>query len=110
MRYVCVLLLILTATLFALAQEKSPPPRTENVIVVTLDGFRWQELFRGADEALMDKKSGGVRDVEGLKSRYGRATPEERRAALLPFFWGTLAKQGQVFGDRSERSVSRLTN
>ena len=52
---------------------------TENVIVVTLDGFRWQELFHGADESLLDKGPGGVRDVDGLKNRYWRASPEERR-------------------------------
>src|SRR5262245_25071876 len=38
-------------------------PKTRNVIVVTLDGFRWQEFFHGADEVLIDKKLGGVPDV-----------------------------------------------
>src|SRR4051794_5594074 len=78
--------------------EKS---RAENVIVVTLDGFRWQEFFAGADETLLDKKAGGVRDLDGLKQRYWRPTAEERRAALLPFIWTGFAKEGQIFGDRS---------
>src|SRR5262245_59332230 len=84
--------------------------RTENVVIVTLDGFRWQELFGGADETLLDKKAGGVRAVDDLKNRYWRATAEERRLALMPFFWNTLAKEGQVFGDRSRKAPARLTN
>jgi hypothetical protein len=27
---------------------------TENVVIVTLDGMRWQEVFKGVDEALMN--------------------------------------------------------
>src|SRR5436853_434254 len=76
-----------------------PPRRTENVIIVTLDGFRWQEVFGGADETLLDARSGGVRDVAGLKRRFWRPTAAQRRTALLPFFWNTVAKEGQVFGD-----------
>src|SRR5580700_9229219 len=91
----------------AIAQEK---PRTENVIVVTLDGFRFQEFFGGADETLLNKQFGGVKDIEGLKQRYWRKTAEERRSALLPFFWGTIAKDGQIFGDRSRKATTRLTN
>ncbi len=85
-------------------------PRTENVIVVTLDGYRWQEFFSGADDTLMNKQFGGVRDLDGLKKRYIRASPEERRAAVLPFFWNTIAKEGQIFGDRSHKATTRLTN
>ena len=32
------------------AQQKS---KTENVILITLDGFRWQEVFTGADSSFM---------------------------------------------------------
>jgi len=86
------------------------PRRTENVIIVTLDGFRWQEVFGGADETLLDAKSGGVRDVESLKRRFWRATASERRTALLPFFWNTIAKHGQVFGDPAKHAAAKLTN
>jgi hypothetical protein len=75
-----------------------------------LDGFRWQELFTGADETLLDEKLGGVRDLAGLQRRYWRASAEERREALLPFFWGTIARQGQVFGDPTRQAPVKLTN
>jgi hypothetical protein len=87
-----------------------PARKTENVLVVTLDGFRWQELFGGADESLMNSKSGGVRDLAGLQRRYGRKTAIARREALMPFFWGTIAKQGQVFGNPARKAPARSTN
>lgn len=90
------------------AQEK--PHRTENVIVITWDGFRWQEMFSGADETLMDSKSGGVKDVPALKKQFWRPTATERRAALLPFIWGTLVKEGQLFGDPASKSLCKSTN
>src|SRR5207248_3261970 len=30
--------------------------------------------------------------------------------ALLPFVWGTIAKQGQIFGDPTAKSTARITN
>lgn len=84
--------------------------KAENVLVVTLDGFRWQELFSGADETLMEAKSGGVKDVPGLKTRYWRDTATARREVLMPFFWGTIAKHGQVFGNPARKAAARITN
>ena len=49
-------------------------------------------------------------DVAALGRRFGQGSPEARRAALLPFVWGTVAHQGQVFGDRSRGAATRLTN
>ena len=72
----------------------SPPKRAENVIVVTLDGFRHQEFFAGADESLIDAKAGGVPDAGGLKRRFWRETAEARRECLLPFLWGTRRQGG----------------
>ena len=113
MRSACSLLvstLLLIAASSVSAGAKQAAPRTENVIVVTLDGFRWQEFFGGADDALLNKQFGGVKDLDGLKKRYWRDTAEERRAVLLPFFWNTIAKDGQIFGDRAKKAPTRLTN
>lgn len=108
---VCRLVLLLACLVAAVpVQAGEKKPRTENVIVVTLDGFRWQEFFAGADDALLNKQFGGVKDLDGLKKRYVRATPEERRAAVLPFFWTTIAKEGQIFGDRSKKAATKMTN
>jgi Metalloenzyme superfamily len=92
------------------ATADEPARCTENVIIVTLDGFRWQELFTGADETLLDGKFGGARDPKALKERFWRPTPIERREALMPFFWGTIAREGQVFGDPARNAAAKLTN
>ena len=102
-------LMVLSVLLMVLA----PPVRAagdERVVLVTIDGLRWQELFGGAVEGLMDARAGGVRDLEGLKRRYLRDTPEARREALMPFFWNTIAKQGQVFGDPSRGARATILN
>ena len=103
----CVALLACVAAP-AVAQEASR--RDQNVVLVTLDGLRWQEVFGGAQEKLLDDRAGGVRDLPGLRQRYWRDTPEARREALLPFFWTVVAKKGQVFGDPSRNAPARLTN
>lgn len=87
---------ILFQSIFPFAQRK-----TENVIVVTLDGFRWQEVFGGADDSLINNKL-YVRDTAFLKNEYWAGTAEERRKKLLPFFWNTIQSQGQLYGNRRE--------
>ena len=59
---------------------------------------------------LLTKDAGGVSDAAPLERRFGAVTPEERRQKLMPFFWTTVARDGQIFGDPSRESVARLTN
>lgn len=92
------------------AQNLHQSHQTENVLLVTFDGLRWQELFGGADEALISDETGNVGDPESLRERFWRDTAEQRRQALLPFFWSEIATQGQVFGDPKSDSVVRVTN
>ncbi len=84
-------------------------PTGRNVIYITWDGFRWQELFGGAQEILIAKDA-GVADVEGVKRRYWRETDVERREVLLPFVWKTIATKGQIFGDPSKNAAAKLEN
>jgi hypothetical protein len=80
------------------------------VIFVMTDGFRWEEMFRGANASLMNKKNGKVADAVALKAAYWRGTPEARREALLPFVWTVMAKRGQIFGNRDKGSDAYVTN
>ncbi|TXT21764.1 MAG: hypothetical protein FD138_3982 [Planctomycetota bacterium] len=75
-------------------EAKAPARKGKNVVYITWDGFRWQELFGGAQETLIAKDA-GVADIEGVKARYWRESEAERREVLLPFVWKTIAKQGQ---------------
>ena len=88
-------------------------PRTRNVVLITLDGLRIRELFGGMDPLLAGKraqKKSGIYDLERARRRFWRETPEERRAALLPYFWGTLASQGIVLGDKEKGSSVQPLN
>lgn len=79
------------------------------VILITLDGLRWQELFTGADPLLVANKE-YVGDTTGLKELFWRESAEERRRALMPFFWSEVAKMGQLHGNRKLGSTVDLTN
>jgi hypothetical protein len=85
--------------------------KTENVVLIVSDGLRWQEVFTGADPRLISDKTGGnwVSEAE-LRKRYWREDADERRALLFPFLWGTVAKQGQIFGNRLKGSDAHVTN
>jgi len=86
------------------------PTRTQNVVLVMIDGLRWQEVFRGADEKNMTKELGTITDAAPFKDRFIKATPAESRAALLPFLWGTVAKQGIIIGNRDKGSECDVAN
>jgi hypothetical protein len=103
---------------FRLAPEIAASPQTSavkpvrNVLVVTMDGMRWQEVFAGMSSDLLTQKEGGVSDATKVKieTRFGGATPEARREKLMPFFWTVVGKNGQIFGDPSKGSDARVTN
>jgi len=80
-------------------------PRTRNVVLVTLDGLRIQEMFGGMDEVVSRKeKTSWIYDLERARRLYWRDSPEERRLALWPNFWGRLAPLGIVLGDKDKGS------
>jgi len=85
-------------------------PKTQNVFLIISDGFRWQEVFNGASAGLMNKQNGGVADTNSLSAEFWRGSIEERRAALLPFFWTEIAAKGQLFGNQAKGSVVAVTN
>lgn len=86
-------------------------PRTENVILVTLDGVRIEELFGGMDPAIAaSTPEDSYVDIDIARDRYWRDTPAERRMALMPFFWGTLVPNGVVLGNPERGSRVQVGN
>jgi hypothetical protein len=83
---------------------------TSNVFLITVDGLRWQEVFRGAELALLNPTNGGIPNTNRVFTDFWRDTPEQRREALLPFFWTAIARSGQLYGNTNAGSVARLTN
>ncbi len=84
----------------------APAPAPPHVRLVTLDGLRWQEAFGGADSLVVWSRA----DSADVALRWWRPTREERRAALLPFLWGEVARRGQLLGDRAAGGGVRVTN
>jgi hypothetical protein len=84
--------------------------KTENVVVIVTDGLRWQEVFRGAEAALLSEKAGGVEDVAATRSAFWRDTPAERRRALLPFLWTVVEREGQIYGNADAGSAAQVRN
>ncbi len=95
--------------LIFIAGQAAAQQKTENVFIITTDGFRWQELFGGADSALLNKKE-YVRDRQKLVKTFWSDTLENRRKKLMPFFWNTIAKQGQLYGNRWLGNKANLMN
>src|SRR4051794_11213399 len=77
--------------------------RAQNIVLITADGLRWQELFAGADPLLIEKAGAS-------KQQLAKGSPEENRAALMPFFWTHLAPRGMVLGNLKKNSSVRVTN
>ncbi len=108
----CLFPAFLSAVLLA-ACTGTPAPSSEaagpHVILITLDGLRWQELFGGADSLLVrDERYAG--DPETLTGRFWRPDPATRRRTLMPFFWDMIAQEGQLYGNRALGSRASVTN
>lgn len=73
----------------------------KNIIIITTDGLRWQELFKGMDADIAKDKRFNQGDSAYLFSTYWAATELERRKKLLPFFWSTIFQEGQLYGNRA---------
>jgi Metalloenzyme superfamily len=85
--------------------------KTRNVVLIVSDGLRWQEIFTGVDPTLLNKKNGGIWDKEAdLRRTFWRDDVNERRKALFPFIWTTVAAHGQIFGNQLKGSIARVTN
>lgn len=82
----------------------------ENVILVTIDGLRWQELFGGADQRLINKEDGNVEQPQLTRERFWHDDSLERRQLLMPFFWNEVARRGQVFGSPDHGSSVTVKN
>jgi hypothetical protein len=100
----------IAALCYASALTAQGPRRTANVVLIVTDGLRWQEVFRGADSALANRRWGGVEDTVAFRHRYVRDEPGAARTALLPFIWGVIGREGQIFGNATAGSVATVTN
>lgn len=109
-RWIAALLLTLstlaTAPLFAAGGLA-----TRNVVLVTLDGVRMQEIFGGLDDTIAAHDAQHTySEMAEMRARYGGDSPAARREALLPNFWKTLAPAGMVLGNAAHGNRVRVEN
>ncbi|MDZ4709383.1 MAG: alkaline phosphatase family protein [Saprospiraceae bacterium] len=91
-----ILLLLFYLTFYnILAQESSA-----NLIIITTDGLRWQEIYQGLDKKLVKTCE---RPAE-INQFYAGDDPVKSRERILPFVWGTLAKEGCLYGNRNYKN------
>jgi hypothetical protein len=103
--------MVAAMALAASAQADNVPESGHNVILVTLDGVRVQEFFGGLDETIAVHDEQQVySDMAAMRARFGEATPEARREALMPVFWQTLAPLGMVLGNPAYGNHVRVQN
>lgn len=103
-KFFAITLLLISA--FGVAAQR----KTENVILVTLDGARWQEIFGGIDVELYKKIEKDAEKSQLFKT-YNAPTATERREKLMPFFWRTWMKDyGSIAGNRTLGSEAKTTN
>jgi hypothetical protein len=84
----------------------------DNVILVTLDGARTEEMFGGLDAAVLASTLKEDQKIEASPTytRFWASTREERRQKLMPFLWTLVASEGSIAGDRSVGSSVQLRN
>ncbi len=100
---------LISACALTCAAADVPP---HNVILLTLDGVRIQELFSGMDAVIADapEADSGIYQMKVTRGRYWRETAKERREALMPFFWKTLVPAGMVLGNQALGSKVTVRN
>jgi hypothetical protein len=81
-----------------------------NVILITLDGVRTQEMFGGMDAEIFRSTNKNFDKTDTFK-RFDAATGRDRREKLMPFFWKTLmTSHGSIAGNRELKSEVKTTN
>jgi hypothetical protein len=104
------LVLVLVSTTFANTEKMIAKSNPENkLFIITLDGFRWEEVFNGADPELVnDAKI--MSDTSFTKALYWHEDPKERRKKLMPFLWNVVARQGELYGNRNYGNYVNVSN
>ena len=105
LQYALIVVCVVTFSPTAFPAER----KTQNVILITLDGVRFQEVFGGADTLIMEGRAGGGY-VNSMRANFWRDSLDERRALLMPFLWSAIAKDGQIFGDPASNCIASVTN
>ena len=95
--------LALTLTACQVTPEAAPEPR---VILVTLDGLRWEDVFTGLDSTL----SRHTETFGPLSEDFWTPDLDKRKRLLMPWLWETVGERGILLGNRALGSDGIITN
>lgn len=104
-----ILVSILLLSSLTTSAQSNNNENSQKVILITLDGFRWQELFGGVDSVLLAHEK-YTSNKDEIEKRFWKPTKEERRKTLMPFIWNTVVEIGEIYGNRELGSKVDLTN
>ena len=100
----------LLVLVFVFASFMSHAQKTENIIIITTDGFRWHEVFKGMDPAIANDKKFNQGDSTYIYKNYASADSKESRKKIMPFLWSEIASKGQIYGNRDLGSKVDVSN
>ncbi|MBS7230831.1 phosphoglyceromutase [Flavobacterium psychroterrae] len=99
-----ILLTILFTSFLSQAQK------TENIIIITTDGLRWQEVFKGVDSEIADNKKFNQDERSYIYKKYGSSDAQKSREKIMPFLWSEIASKGQIYGNRDLGNKMDVSN
>ena len=81
----------------------------DNLLLVSIDGLRWQEVFRGYQDDVLNLEEFNAHK-SALQTQFSGKNIQQKRQKLMPFLWQVVAKQGVLIGNRDNHSKMQLTN
>lgn len=84
--------------------------KIENVIIITTDGMRWQEVFGGMDTAIAGNAKFNQGDSAYIFKNYYNPDLKVRRSLLMPFVWSVIERNGQIYGNRNYNNYVNNAN
>lgn len=81
----------------------------DNLLLVSIDGLRWQEVFRGYQDDVLNLDNFKTQKV-ALEKQFSGKNIQEKRQKLMPFLWQVVSKQGLLIGNRDKSSLMHLAN
>ena len=101
-----IIVVVVTNCSFLHSQEQS---KAEHLFIITIDGLRWEEVYGGAVDSLMQSNDFSSYQKE-INADFGGENPKEKRQKLMPFFWSKIENSGQLYGNRWEGNKANVTN
>lgn len=95
------------ASLAQTSETGGPSPEDRFAVLVSIDGLRWQEVFRGADPALVASDE-FTPWQESIRARF--VDVADPAIALMPFLHEVVGHKGVLIGNRDENSCARVSN